>query len=158
MGTPQASAHPPITDFCSGWTLSGDATCPDGVQLQAGQLANGCSGTEGTGIVGAATSTATYTLVSGATVISYEYLSVLSSDSVSFDGVIVQAIFNGQTYTVDKFNPGGSCTPQMGVHQFTFSIPGVTGVVSDVRLKIGVYEDGFGDLTWADVTNLQATP
>lgn len=154
---PLASAAPPITDFCSGWTLAGNGQCVNFIDFQAGQLANNCVGTETPGIVGSATSTSSYTLVSGASVVSYAY-NVLSSDSVSYDGIIVQAIFNGQVYTLDTFNPGGNCVPQVGAHSFIATIPGITGGAVQVKLRVGVYQDNFGDLTWADISNLQMAP
>jgi hypothetical protein len=158
---PQASAAPPVTDFCSGWALAGDASCANGLDLQAGQLGTNCAGTEGSGIVGSATSSSTYTMVSGVSVVSYTF-TIVTSDTQSFDGIVVQAILNGQVYTLDRYNPnpnlGLGCTSITAVHVTgPLSIPNVIGA-AQVRLRIGVYEDGFGDLTWADISNVQMTP
>jgi hypothetical protein len=143
-----------------GWTLAGRAACAGGT-LTMGQF--GCFGNEDNGSSGSATGGLTVAPdvpVAAPTRIEYDY-TINTADSAAFDGIRVSFIniVTGTESVVDSFNPHatfGDCFNGAGHHVISgiaLNANLLNSILKTGNIRVSVYEDSFGDLTGATVSN-----
>lgn len=163
LGAPAQALVPiPNGDFTlgdAGWAVTGMATIADGV-AKLGQ--DGCFGPEENGEdVARIQALAPFAYSSYVTKLRYDY-KIRTSDSEKFDGIAVYlypaVAFQGLPVLLEKFNPSpgwGTCGTFTGSR--VINLPLQTPQRYPARVTFQVYGDGFGDLFYAEIDNVQLT-